>query len=183
MMKGEDDLLTLQIRGDGPIGGIVVTSGTLEIGPAVGAVTMPDDFVIGTRTTVVEKGGETFNFQSNGKVLVKAGWLAIYGKEAEAETQRPGAQPERTLPPVRAGEKVQGQGAEVKALQTKPPARYNEATLLGAMEGAGKLVSADELREAMMEKGLGTPATRAAIIEGLLTEKYLQTIGYMENTY
>lgn len=131
------------------------------------------EYQLTTRTTVVEKGGETFNFQSNGKVLVKAGWLAIYGKEAEAETQRPGAQPERTLPPVRAGEKVQGQGAEVKALQTKPLARYNEATLLGAMEGAGKLVSADELREAMMEKGLGTPATRAAIIEGLLTEKYL----------
>ena len=63
--------------------------------------------------------------------------------------------------------------AEPKALKTRPPARYSEATLLGAMEGAGKLVEDDELREAMQEKGLGTPATRAAIIEGLLNEKYM----------
>ena len=60
-----------------------------------------------------------------------------------------------------------------QALKTRPPARYTEATLLGAMEGAGKLVEDDELREAMQEKGLGTPATRAAIIEGLLNEKYM----------
>jgi DNA topoisomerase-3 len=59
------------------------------------------------------------------------------------------------------------------ALRTKPPARYTEATLLSAMEGAGKLIDDDELREAMAEKGLGTPATRAAIIEGLITEKYM----------
>ena len=57
--------------------------------------------------------------------------------------------------------------------QTKPPARFNEATLLSAMEGAGKLVDDDELRAAMREKGLGTPATRAQIIEGLISEKYL----------
>jgi DNA topoisomerase III len=63
--------------------------------------------------------------------------------------------------------------AQPKALKTRPPARYSEATLLGAMEGAGKLVDDDELREAMQEKGLGTPATRAAIIEGLLNEKYM----------
>ena len=56
------------------------------------------------------------------------------------------------------------------ATQTKPPARYTEATLLSAMEGAGKLVEDEELREAMSEKGLGTPATRAAIIEGLIYE-------------
>jgi DNA topoisomerase-3 len=60
-----------------------------------------------------------------------------------------------------------------KGLKTRPPARYSEATLLGAMEGAGKLVEDDELREAMQEKGLGTPATRAAIIEGLINEKYM----------
>ena len=56
---------------------------------------------------------------------------------------------------------------------TKPPARYTEATLLSAMEGAGKLLDSEELRDAMAGKGLGTPATRAAIIEGLLNEKYL----------
>ncbi len=62
---------------------------------------------------------------------------------------------------------------DLKALQTRPPARYNEATLLSAMEGAGKLIEDGELREAMAEKGLGTPATRAAIIEGLIAEKYM----------
>ncbi len=63
--------------------------------------------------------------------------------------------------------------AQAKGLKTKPPARYSEATLLGAMESAGKQIDDEELRSAMQEKGLGTPATRAAIIEGLLTEKYM----------
>ncbi len=63
------------------------------------------------------------------------------------------------------------------ASQTRPPARYNEATLLSAMEGAGKLVEDDELRAAMEAKGLGTPATRAAIIEGLISEKYVERLG------
>jgi DNA topoisomerase-3 len=71
------------------------------------------------------------------------------------------------------GEKVLTDKVNANGLVTKPPARYTEATLLSAMEGAGKLVDSDELRDAMAGKGLGTPATRAAIIEGLLTEKYL----------
>ena len=76
--------------------------------------------------------------------------------------------------PVKAGRDGRSpQPVEPKALKTRPPARYSEATLLGAMEGAGKLVEDDELREAMQEKGLGTPATRAAIIEGLINEKYM----------
>jgi len=75
--------------------------------------------------------------------------------------------------PVKPGEMVRNESVEPRALQTRPPARYSEATLLGAMEGAGKWIEDDELREAMQEKGLGTPATRAAIIEGLLSEKYL----------
>jgi DNA topoisomerase III len=62
---------------------------------------------------------------------------------------------------------------DTKALKTRPPARYTEATLLGAMEGAGKLVEDDDMREAMQEKGLGTPATRSSIIEGLIAEKYM----------
>jgi len=65
----------------------------------------------------------------------------------------------------------------VEALQTKPPARFSEATLLSAMEGAGKLIDDEELREAMRAKGLGTPATRAAIIEGLIYEKYVHRNG------
>jgi DNA topoisomerase-3 len=112
------------------------------------------------------------NFKSEGKVLVKPGWLAIYGKEAEDELA-PGEGSSKTLVPVQAGEKVQTNSVEPKGLKTRPPARYSEATLLSAMEGAGKLIEDDELREAMNEKGLGTPATRAAIIEGLLNEKYM----------
>src|SRR5690606_30980436 len=77
------------------------------------------------------------------------------------------------LTPVAAGEEVQTTAIEVKESQTKPPPRYTEATLLTAMEGAGKLVEDDELREAMAEKGLGTPATRAQIIEGLIEDHYL----------
>jgi DNA topoisomerase-3 len=79
----------------------------------------------------------------------------------------------QNLVPVQAGEQVGVESVDAKGLKTRPPARYSEATLLGAMEGAGKLVDDDELREAMQEKGLGTPATRAATIEGLINEKYM----------
>jgi len=120
------------------------------------------EFLETTRITRVE--GEPF--KTVGKVLVNAGWLAVYGKEAQTEdTPR--------LTPVRPQETVATTQVEVIAAQTKPPARFTEATLLSAMEGAGKLVDDEELREAMREKGLGTPATRAQIIEGLIYEKYV----------
>src|SRR3954468_14965248 len=109
------------------------------------------------------------SFRTDGKVLVKPGWLAIWGKEAEQEGDENG----KTLLPVKPNEMVRSEVVEAKGLKTRPPARYSEATLLGAMEGAGKLVEDDELREAMQEKGLGTPATRASIIEGLIGEKYM----------
>ncbi len=109
------------------------------------------------------------HFKTEGKVLIKPGWLAIWGKEADVE----GDENSKTLVPVKPGEMVRTETVEAKGLKTRPPARYSEATLLGAMEGAGKLVEDDELREAMQEKGLGTPATRAAIIEGLINEKYM----------
>jgi DNA topoisomerase-3 len=109
------------------------------------------------------------SFKTEGKVLVRPGWLGIYGKEAQDE----GTEGPQNLVPVKAGEAVRAESIDPKPLKTRPPARYSEATLLGAMEGAGKLVEDDELREAMQEKGLGTPATRAAIIEGLLNEKYM----------
>ncbi|MEN9373827.1 MAG: hypothetical protein RIR79_1379 [Pseudomonadota bacterium] len=108
-------------------------------------------------------------FKTEGKILVKAGWLAIYGKEATSSTE----EGDKNLVPVAKNEKVIGNPVEPKALKTRPPARYSEATLLGAMEGAGKTVEDDELRQAMQEKGLGTPATRSSIIEGLITEKYM----------
>ncbi|MBL8310105.1 MAG: DNA topoisomerase III [Burkholderiales bacterium] len=115
-----------------------------------------------TRITRVE--GEAF--KSEGKVLVNPGWLAVYGKEADTEETG-------NLTPVVAGEKPKASEVTAKELQTKPPARYSEATLLSAMEGAGKLIDDEELRAAMQEKGLGTPATRASIIEGLILQKYL----------
>jgi DNA topoisomerase-3 len=119
------------------------------------------EYLVTTRTTTVA----SHNFKTEGKVLVEPGWLAIYGKEAEEETG--------TLVKVDEGEKARTEAIEAVGLQTKPPARYTEATLLSAMEGAGKLVDDEELRAAMAGKGLGTPATRAAIIEGLISESYL----------
>ena len=113
------------------------------------------------------------SFKTEGKVLVKPGWLAIYGKEAAAEQPENGDKSAGNLVPVQPGERVKAQAVDPKALKTRPPARYSEATLLGAMEGAGKTVEDDELREAMQEKGLGTPATRSSIIEGLISEAYM----------
>jgi len=109
-------------------------------------------------------------FKSTGKVLVSPGWLTVYGKQSDSD-ETP------SLAPVKPGETVKTSAVEVKANVTKPPARFTEATLLSAMEGAGKLVDDDELREAMNEKGLGTPATRAAIIEGLILEGYVLRLG------
>lgn len=117
--------------------------------------------LVTTRITVVEG----HHFKTEGKVLVNPGWLAVYGKEVQDE--------DANLVPVAKGEKPKAETVEAVPLQTKPPARYNEATLLSAMEGAGKFIEDDDLREAMGQKGLGTPATRAQIIEGLIGEKYL----------
>jgi DNA topoisomerase-3 len=117
-----------------------------------------------TTTRITRVAGEPF--KSDGKVMLEPGWMVVYGREAQAEDTP-------TLPPVQAGEKVATREVQVVGAQTKPPARFTEATLLSAMEGAGKLVEDEELREAMSAKGLGTPATRAQIIEGLITEKYL----------
>jgi DNA topoisomerase-3 len=113
------------------------------------------------------------SFKTEGKVLVKPGWLAIYGKEAAEEVKDGDDKNPANLVPVKPGELVNTESVDPKALKTRPPARYSEATLLGAMEGAGKTIEDDELRAAMHEKGLGTPATRSSIIEGLIAEKYM----------
>src|SRR5689334_20216579 len=149
------------------------------------------EFLVTTRITRV---GE-HPFKSEGKVLVQPGWLAVYGKEAQGDeptltpvkvreveaNARQARQPEDGETVERASaarryeglEKVATEKVDVTPLTTRPPARLTEATLLSAMEGAGKLIEDDELREAMREKGLGTPATRAQIIEGLITERYI----------
>ena len=124
------------------------------------------EFLVTTRITRVE--GEPF--KSEGKVMVKAGWMEVYGREAQSDDTP-------SLVPVEPNETVKTSAIEVIANQTKPPARFTEATLLSAMEGAGKLVEDEELREAMSEKGLGTPATRSSVIEGLIYEKYLLRAG------
>ena len=114
-----------------------------------------------TRITVVSG----HQFKTEGKVLVTPGWLEVYGREAQGIDEN--------LPAVAKNETVPVLLVESRPNQTKPPARFNEATLLSAMEGAGKLVEDEELRLAMSEKGMGTPATRASIIEGLLHEEYI----------
>ena len=112
-------------------------------------------------------------FRTDGKILKEAGWLAVYGKEAAEQ----GGEEGKLLVPVLDGEKVKTVAILAEGLQTKPPARMTEATLLSAMEGAGKLIEDDTLREAMGERGLGTPATRAATIETLISEEYVRRIG------
>jgi DNA topoisomerase-3 len=123
------------------------------------------EFMVTTRISTVKVGAAEHRFQTNGKVLVNPGWLAVYGKEAQDD--------DANLVAVEPGELVKTESVEVLAQKTRPPARYTEATLLSAMEGAGKLIDDEELRDAMKEKGLGTPATRAATIEGLINEKYM----------
>jgi DNA topoisomerase-3 len=118
-----------------------------------------------TRITRVDE----HHFRTDGRILQNPGWLAIYGRQSQEENQN--------LPAVAPNEKVAVLEVKSTANQTKPPPRYSEATLLSAMEGAGKLVEDDELREAMEAKGLGTPATRAAVIEGLIYEDYIHRNG------
>ncbi len=124
------------------------------------------EFLVTTRVTRVEEEP----FKSEGRVLVKAGWKAVYGQAAD-DDETP------VLAAVSPGETVATKDIEAKAFQTKPPPRFSEATLLSAMEGAGKLVEDEELREAMSARGLGTPATRAAIIEGLIYDDYVNRNG------
>ncbi|MEO5734724.1 MAG: DNA topoisomerase III [Rubrivivax sp.] len=131
------------------------------------------EFMVTTRISTVEIGtaepeAKKYAFQTNGKVLVNPGWLAVYGKEAQT-----GENSDANLVAVAADESVRVEDVSANALKTKPPARYTEATLLSAMEGAGKLIDDEDLRQAMREKGLGTPATRAQTIEGLIAEKYM----------
>jgi len=124
----------------------------------------PAEFLTTTRISRVADQA----FKTEGKVLVNPGWMAIYGKDAQ-DDEKDG----EVLVAVKPEEKAHVAEALVKDLKTRPPARYSEATLLSAMEGAGKSVEDDEFREAMKEKGLGTPATRSSIIEGLIAEKYM----------
>ncbi len=124
-----------------------------------------------TRLTRIAHPAITDTFKTEGRILVKPGWLEVYGR-------RPGvASGKDELIPVTSGETAAVESIELKHEETKPPARFTESTLLSAMEGAGKLIDDEALREAMAERGLGTPATRAATIEGLIAQKYLARDG------
>ena len=139
----------------------------------------PAEFDVTTRTTMV---GD-LKFHTEGKVLVKPGYLDVYGRaavgsELPALTDKD-KQPDwlkgiDPLPENPSGYWAKPDSFDLEAEQTKPPSRFTEATLLSAMEGAGKLVEDDELAEAMKEKGLGTPATRASTIDHLVKETYLE---------
>lgn len=119
----------------------------------------PAQYLNTTRVTTVES--ETFI--TEGKILVEPGFKAVYGKDSDDDSNIPKLN----------GNSAKAVGIESEEDFTKPPAHYTESTLLSMMESAGKLVEDDELRDAMKERGLGTPATRAAIIEKLVSDKYV----------
>ena len=106
-------------------------------------------------------------FRTDGRILVVPGYLTVYGRTAGAAADKD------ELVAVVDGESATNTEIELRSKETQPPARYNDSSLLSAMETAGKRVDDEELRGAMSERGLGTPATRAAIIENLIRQKYL----------
>src|SRR5689334_4249454 len=133
------------------------------------------------RTTIVTLVEEE-RFRTKGKVTLEAGWRGVYGLLSDADQQQQrqdeeGENESAELPPLEQGQTVRCASAEVEAKETKPPPRYTEATLLSAMETAGKLIDDEELREAMKESGLGTPATRAETIETLIRREYIERGG------
>ena len=128
------------------------------------------EFDVTTRTSTVAPGHD---FKTEGKVLTFPGWLAVYGKNTVDDDSAES----KALPALTAEDgspaKAKTVDPKLHAESTRPPPRYTEATLLSAMEGAGKLVDDEELAEAMKERGLGTPATRADTIDGLINQKYM----------
>ncbi|MBB2981422.1 DNA topoisomerase [Paraburkholderia tropica] len=130
----------------------------------------PDaEFAVTTRRVELESDV----FVARGRVLVQPGWLAVYRGESDGDDKGERAT-SSSLPGLKAGEAGRNAGVSVVEGKTRAPAHYTEATLLSAMEHAGREVDDEALREAMAERGLGTPATRAATIEGLLADGYLE---------
>ncbi len=129
----------------------------------------PSTLTLPSSKEPVESTADTF--QTDGKILTAPGWLAVYGRTVGVASGKD------ELVPVIEGENANADDVTLEEKETNPPARFTESTLLAAMEGAGKFVDDDALREAMSERGLGTPATRAATIEGLLRQKYIARDG------
>jgi DNA topoisomerase-3 len=142
------------------------------------AVFHPDAVFENTRveTTVSEHV-----FRTRGRLLLVPGWRAVYGEtpdaRADGDPRDDDEGREQRLPKLDSGETVQARDVHSTEKETKPPRRYSDASLLGAMETAGKLVDDEELREAMKDSGIGTPATRASIIERLIDVGYIERDG------
>lgn len=130
------------------------------------------EYLVTTRITRIGQDA----FKTEGKVLVTPGWRIIYG-QTSSEIDKDAGEGGPQLVAVPAGQKALAETVYLKPNQTKPPARFNEATLLSAMEGAGKMVDDEDMRAAMADRGLGTPATRAQIIENLIAEQYIHREG------
>jgi DNA topoisomerase III len=116
-------------------------------------------------------------FRTSGRRLVEPGWRAVYGAEAEPQRADDDSGGDQLLPRLEQGERVETRSVEFLRKETQPPRRFTDASLLGAMETAGKEVEDAELREAMKDSGIGTPATRASIIERLVDVGYLEREG------
>jgi DNA topoisomerase-3 len=129
------------------------------------------------RTTVITIVEEE-RFRTRGKITLEAGWRAVYGLEPDQERQSEEEDSEGgEIPALQQGQTVRCIAAEIEDKMTRPPPRYTEASLLSAMETAGKLIDDEELREAMKDSGLGTPATRAETIETLIRREYIERVG------
>jgi DNA topoisomerase III len=141
------------------------------------AVFHPEAVFENTRVeTTIDEGERGHVFRTRGKLLLVPGWRGVYD-EVAADARPKGEEDEgadQQLPKLEDGETVRTTKVASERKETKPPRRYSDASLLAAMETAGKLVDDDELREAMKESGIGTPATRAAIIERLITVGYVE---------
>ena len=139
------------------------------------AVFHPDAVFEQTRieTTVAE-----YIFRTRGRLLLEAGWRGVYGEGLEDKSGKGDDEVvDQSLPKLSDGESVNTRQVDAEEKETKPPRRYSDASLLGAMETAGKLVEDEEAREAMKDSGIGTPATRAAIIERIISVGYIERDG------
>jgi DNA topoisomerase-3 len=139
------------------------------------AVFHPEAVFENTRveTTVSERV-----FRTRGKRLLQPGWRGVYGEDADTDERRDEDEGrEQQLPRLEKGESVETRDVSFTEKETQPPRRYSDASLLAAMETAGKFVDEEELREALKESGIGTPATRAAIIERLIEVGYIERDG------
>jgi DNA topoisomerase-3 len=127
--------------------------------------------------TRVETTVEEHVFRTSGRVLLEAGWKSVYGAEANGQPKDDDSGGDQLLPVLREGEQVETHSVDSLRKETQPPRRFSEASLLAAMETAGKQIEDAELREAMKDSGIGTPATRASIIERLIQVGYIEREG------